>query len=84
MKLRSGFVSNSSSSSFLISLRDLTALQLVKLQQHTEVAGDDAWTLTVGPDSVRGSTDMDNFDMCWFLSELGIDDSKIEWDDRWH
>lgn len=38
MKVRNGFVSNSSSSSFVISIDDLTPRQLRKIQDHIDVA----------------------------------------------
>ncbi len=82
MKVRNGFVSNSSSSSFVIQLDDLTVKQLQKIQDHykeiSEDRRDDTWAITMGS-VVQGSTSMDNFDMRSLLERIGIDMSKVEW-----
>ncbi len=82
MKIRTGFVSNSSSSSFSIQLDDLSARQLQKIQDHhkeiSEDSMDNAWAITVGS-VVHGSTFMDNFDMRDYLENIGIDMDKVEW-----
>lgn len=82
MKIRSGFVSNSSSSSFVIKLRDITAWQLEQIRNHGERAGDDAWSIDVVEEEVTGHTYMDNFDMRQYLFEIGIADDKIEWEEN--
>jgi len=45
MKIREGFVSNSSSSSFVLSLKDITSNQLEMLQRHTQVAQAAGWAV---------------------------------------
>jgi len=54
MKVRSGFVSNSSSSSFTIKLKDITAKQLKQIKNHLRIGqklgmdycqGLDAWNI---------------------------------------
>jgi len=93
MKTRTGFVSNSSSSSFMISLDDLTAVQLVKILDHIEEAkemddvldfavdAEDAWDITIKSrrHKLHGSTFMDNFDMHFFLQAIGVDMEKVSW-----
>jgi hypothetical protein len=82
MKLRTGFVSNSSSSSFVIKLKDLTEEQIAKIKKHAEIADDkeNVWNIVETKTFIKGSTYMDNFDMCEYLHEtVGIDDSLIEW-----
>lgn len=87
-KIRNGFVSNSSSSSFIIARRDLSQNQL---EQLVEIASgpigewDDSWYVTEAADGVSGFTIMDNGckddGMYTVLQKLGIDMSKVEWNE---
>ena len=87
-KIRNGFVSNSSSSSFIIARRDLSQNQL---EQLVEIAlgpigeWDDSWYVTEVADGVSGFTIMDNGGkddgMYKVLQKLGIDMSKVEWNE---
>ena len=78
MKIRAGFVSNSSSSSFVLDASKLTAEQIAKIDNHSEEGAklnimwaDDAWGVThVGGTILLGTT-MDNFDMEYFLEAIG-------------
>lgn len=89
MKIRTGFVSNSSSSSFIIQKRDLTALQLFLIKEHSEVgqrlgmqfAETDAWTITETETEISGSTFMDNFDMKEYFVQIGLLKDPIQWGD---
>ena len=79
MKKRNGFVSNSSSSSFIIKKEDINQLQLERLLDHSiyEKYGsiDDAWIIDLGDENSKyiiGSTGMDNFDMSSFCFDNGI------------
>ena len=89
MKIRDGFVSNSSSSSFVISRNDLSATQLYQLIHHEELASSfglhcdpmDAWYVDDDlANIVKGSTHMDNFSMVEFFNYIGIDIDKVKWD----
>jgi hypothetical protein len=88
MKFRNGFVSNSSSSSFAISLRDITGEQLDQILNHATVgvemnldyADTDYWNVSVDNGVVHGDTSMDNFSMDEFLNLIGVPDEVIEWD----
>jgi len=88
MKIRRGFVSNSSSSSFSILLSDIMADQLYQIENHAqnslfETCGGseyDAWTISTSELEVIGNTDMDNFDMHFFLTKvLKINEDAIRW-----
>jgi len=89
MKTRLGFVSNSSSSSFIISKQFLNEWQIDAIKNHTtnlyfKRSGCDkydAWNINEDELFVYGSTGMDNFDMREFLSMIGVDDRIIKWDD---
>lgn len=84
MKVRNGFVSNSSSSSFLIHKAYLTEKQIKQIHEHylelptipDEPYGRsvlDSWDIEEGNMWIHGKTWMDNFDMISYLLEIGVD-----------
>jgi len=94
MKARTGFVSNSSSSSFVIDRDYVSKKQLDKIVNHIDVSKEleteddefgwyndqeDAWTIETTDTEIRGDTHMDNFDMTHFLRQIGIPDCAIQW-----
>lgn len=40
----------------------------------------DGWFITETDDEISGDTVMDNFDMLWFLLQLGIDEDHIKYE----
>ena len=92
MKIRGGFVSNPSSSSFVISKDNLSKRQIKMIHLHLHKArrhrhefgflrDEDEWTITEEGDEIRGSTWMDNFDMRHYLKEyVKVADEHIMWD----
>jgi hypothetical protein len=87
MKIRNGFVSNSSSSCFYIYLKNLKDIQLQQIVDHSTWGKilkmdypEDKWEIVVGEDVVTGFTFMDNFDMFEFLKEIGVDPENISMD----
>ena len=80
MKARSGFVSNSSSSSFCINLADLTLNQVKKIENHAQGDDDDEWSITQEDGVLQGYTSMDNFDMRNFLEVIKVPGEVITWD----
>ena len=87
MKTRQGFVSNSSSSSFIIGKSNLTNEQIGKILDHHKIVENhgchkyDSWEITIEEDYIKGSTLMDNFDMGHYLSSIGVDPDVVEWSD---
>ena len=88
MKLRIGFVTNSSSSSFTIAKSDLTDDQIEKIKNYFEAAReagmnyfDDGWDINETNFNINGFTYMDNGDMWKFLRLIGVDRNNVEWED---
>lgn len=94
MRTRNGFVSNSSSSSFVIVKAHLSPLQLEQIRNHMDVARKgmrasmeyldqlssfDEWSIEEDDFVIKGSTWMDNFEMDEFLKLIGVPEEKIEW-----
>lgn len=79
MKTRLGFVSNSSSSSFVINLDNISAKQLRKIIHNptTDPKHEDygSWNIEVTDTEVKGSTYMDNYDFGKYLTEECLLDS---------
>ena len=74
MKTRNGFVSNSSSSSFIVSLLDLTNKDLLKLKNYSRDKGDkyrDYWDIQIDDDKnvVSGWSSIDNGDLEKYLGK---------------
>lgn len=94
MKIRSGFVSNSSSSSFVIAKTALTEEQIEQIKNHQEIAKkmgeglsehgfgclDSPWSIFENNYYVEGRTDMNNFDMFNFLGEIGVPLNVVRWE----
>jgi len=97
MKVRNGFVSNSSSSSFVISLSKLTAVQIELIKGHIKEGEKhelsyngyneaDEWDISISDvkGTISGGTSMTNFDMDEYFRKVGIPDGIVEWkDDYW-
>ena len=88
MKLRTGFVTNSSSSSFTIAKSNLTADQIDKIKNHIEAAKKvgmndfgDLWDIDETNFNINGFTCMNNGDMLKFLRLIGADRDNIEWEE---
>ena len=87
MKIRNGFVSNSSSSSFVIAKEALTPLQILAIKEHVYLADkmgmnpeDGPWSITEDDFTISGSTGMDNFDIFEYMDKIGIPREHITGD----
>ncbi len=79
MKIRQGFVSNSSSSSFTVQKDKLSGSQLKALLDYTTSEENlDAWLIRDCPDSVVGFTIMDNGSIEKLIDDLEM--TNIQWE----
>ena len=88
MKIKHDFVTNSSSSSFVISKDKLSELQIYLIKNHKDIAeavygrsiGYDHWDISETDDEISGFTTMDNFDIVEYMCDIGINYNDIEID----
>lgn len=94
MKTRQGFVSNSSSSSFVLDVDVLTLAHRVMILHHAEFSrwlneinpefepcGEgEEWQIICDEHKIAGYTRMDNFSMRDFLKEIGV--PSVHWE-KW-
>lgn len=82
MKIRNGFVSNSSSSSFVVNGNDLSfsaSQALLNYNSRKDEILTDYWDITDSGDCIRGHTNMDNGDLDTYCETMKIDMSKFNW-----
>lgn len=88
MKIRYDFVTNSSSSSFVISKNVLSLRQMEIIKDHINYAkkhnldnhccAEDAWNVYENENDINVWTIIDNFDMYSFLMKIGVKPEDIK------
>ena len=92
MKIRIGFVSNSSSASFVLKRRRLSKFQEEAVIDHLDCSigllrwTNDRhynwkWSIDVNDKTIEGYTSTDNFPMSEFFDAIGIPGSEYEMED---
>ena len=92
MKIKLDFITNSSSASFYIMKDRLTTDQMLMIYNHINLSHvlpneeglynqpHDAWIIIQDDKKIMGETSMDNFDMLWFLEQIGVKREYIHYD----
>lgn len=92
MKKRQGFVSNSSSSSFIVPKAHLTETQIKLIKDHINsdferelgyYGPSDRWHIEENRLDLIGNTWMTNFNMEGYFTKIGIENAQIYFDDDW-
>lgn len=94
MKVRNKFVSNSSSSSFIIKKTILNKDQINAIRHHIHYAQDhqlncghcdpnDAWNIIENKEFIGGHTSMANFNFGQFLKVIGVNLQYVEIDGQY-
>lgn len=88
MKMRLSFVTNSSSSAFLIAKKYLSDKQMQAIRMHSELGqklgldwAQDRWNIDENEDFITGDTYMNNFCMSELFKIIGIPTTVVFWNE---
>ena len=81
MKIRSGFISNSSSSSFIINYCDTTSITMEQLRKILNYPSHIylKWNFDDKNGAIIGTTTGDDGQMKQYLEDIGVDEALIMW-----
>jgi len=88
MKIKTDFVTNSSSACYVLYKKYLNEGQSFLIRHHNNVAEkimgdhyyDEPWIVEEDEETITLSTSMDNFDMTHFLQQIGVDLDKADYE----
>ena len=88
MKIRTDYVTNSSSSSFVIAKKHLDEDQILAIYKHISLgkrlgmyycSQSCQWDVDENDEYIGGDTYQDNFNMHSFLNKIGVDGDVVHW-----
>jgi hypothetical protein len=80
VKIRAGFVSNSSSASFVLRKEFMTEEQVTQVIDYLTNVNEEHWNWDNKEETINGWTSMDNEYLTNFLKDINIGMKAVDWD----